>query len=147
MTFEELLNYPVVSMDNDIQVLFGHRYNHVPEIEDAYSLDYCSLSKQDKIEIHWIKNHSFDGRRVWWLFKVIFEDRLVMLCKNAGREGEDEYDRAVFDSSAYNKMLEYIRTFVASAEDTNDSATLGDNAYSFYEFYGYNLNGHFDFWT
>lgn len=150
MNFKELLKYPVEEVSFDFSQLFGYRYTHIPEIGDerelGANLDYGRIKDQTRIKINYLKDHCFDGRRVWQLYYVTFDEKLVMFCNNAGREGDDHYSRKVFDKELYLQMLEYIKTFIEDGfEDVDDLGTTEDDASAFFEFYGNRLSGHFEY--
>jgi hypothetical protein len=142
MNFKELLDRPVQSVDTNAHVLIGYRYSFVDGFEDFYNLG-DSFQNQDKITIHYLKYFCFDGRRIWQLYYVKFEGELVMICKNAGREGDDEYDFAVFNKDIYNRMTGYIKSFEKLVSNF-PLANLEDDASGYFEFYGNSLDGHFE---
>lgn len=145
MNFKKLLESPVEEESKDIGILFGSYYNHVdPEI-DQYTLDFDKVENQDRIKLKYYKYFSFDCRRYWALYSVWFDEELVMICKNAGREGDDHTGRAVFDESALKGMISYIKSFEkAPYSETEDLVSLDDDATSFESFYGNNLTGYFE---
>lgn len=142
MNFKELMDYPVEKVEKDCNVLFGYYYNHVDGI-DRWSLNE-DFQNQDKIKIHYLKDFCFDGRRVWQLYYVTFEDSLVMFCKNAGREGDDHSGKAVINSDVYIEMLKYIKSFEKIDFEADYQSNLEEDASEFISFYGNTLDGYFE---
>jgi hypothetical protein len=143
MNFKELLDYPVESVDNDAYVLVGFYYNHLQGMDDLYSLD-DSFKAQDRISIHYLKDFCFDGRRVWRLYYVKFDGQLVMICKNAGRDGDDHHGNKIFNTEAYSAMIRYIKSFETVDDCDQMAATLEDDASEFVSFYGNSLGSYFE---
>lgn len=148
MNFNDLLQYPIERESYDFLQLIGYTYNHVPEI-DQYDfmggIDYNAIGEQRRIKIHFLKDHCFDGRRVWQLYYVTIDDNLVMFCSNAGREGDDHYSRRIFDKDSYLELVKYMKSFCKDGEqEIGDLTDLEDDASGFYEFYGNRLDGYFD---
>lgn len=79
-TFNDLLDYPVVSKTKDVSVLTGCYYSLVFNL--AYLRDCKTFF--DNIDIHYIIDHKFDHRRVWKLFYVTYADEIVMFCVTGG---------------------------------------------------------------
>ena len=144
MNFKELLDYPVEKVETDCRVLFGHYYNHVDGL-DRWSLK-DDFENQDKIKIHYLKDFCFDGRRVWKLYYVTFEDDVVMFCKNAGREGDDHHGKAILNTDLYFSMLGYIKSFEQVGFEVNYTFKLEDAADDFVYFYNNHLTDTFTHW-
>lgn len=142
MKFAELLKMPVQYVDNDAYILTGFYYTHLDYIDDLYSLDE-SFREQTRISIHYLKDFCFDGRRVWRLYYVKFDGQLVMICKNAGREGDDHYGHKIFNKDVYLEMLRFIKSFEFSDDTEYHVACLDDDATEFESFYGNSLSGVF----
>lgn len=147
-TFKELMENPIESVDNDFCVLMGCYYNHLEEDIDQYRMDYDKIKAQDRVEIRYYKDWCYDGRRVWKLYSVWLDGELVMMCKNAGREGDDHSGRAIFNKELYVQLVQYIKTFEYPTvqDDIGDCVNLEDNADHFETFYSETLKGYFERW-
>lgn len=147
MNFKELLNYPVEKESSDVFVLMGFYYNHLYQDINRDNLDYDELLKQTRVKIKYYKDFCFDGRRVWKLYSVWLDDKLVMVCKNAGREGDDHTGNAVFDKELYKELNAFIKSFeINDEEDHLEQASLEDSADNFFEFYSNRLDGVFNYY-
>lgn len=147
MTFEELLTKEPVKITNDINILKGCYYSHLSlPTNDLIELnshvwDYVS-THQDRITIEYLHDHNFDCRRIWALYFVKMDGELVMVCKNAGREGDDHRGKRVFDNDLYIAMNSYISQEITkyigrdNYSEINDIGKLTDDASEFITFYG-----------
>jgi len=108
----ELYQRKPEKIDNNINVLHGCYFNHVPEIELFSEPCYMEPIKNSRITIHYYKDWCYDGRRTWMLAAIKFDDKFVMIIQNAGREGDDHEARFITDKPLYDEMVSYIRTLV-----------------------------------
>jgi len=120
--------------------LFGCYFNHVPEINE-FQHHLLNNEETKRITIHQYKYFGFDGRRIWLLAGVKFNDDFVMIIQNAGREGDDHAARFVTDSKAYNEMIAYIRQYLPVEEV--DALPLDQDIPGLACFYGNELDGQF----
>ena len=81
----ELYKMKPEEITKNIDCLWGCYYSHIPEIEHLY----IDAEKNERVKIHTYKYFCFDGRRIWHLAAVKFDDKFVMIIQNAGREGDD----------------------------------------------------------
>src|SRR5574338_357838 len=98
------------SITYDINILRGCYYNHIPEIDD-FMVTYFSdevIAKNKRVAVRIHKDFDFDGRRFWRVADVCLDGNPFMIVQNAGREGDDSYDRFITDVEAYRKAVEYI---------------------------------------
>lgn len=147
MNFKELMEHPVQREDNDVFVLMGCYYSYLYEGIDQYNLDHDKLKEQGRVKIKYYKDFCFDGRRVWMLYSVWLDDKLVMICKNAGREGDDHTGFAVFDKELYGELNKYIKSFEFNQEEDHlKVSSLEDSADDFYHFYSNSLSDEFQRW-
>lgn len=120
MTIQELLEYKVEEETNDLSILKGVYYNHIPEVSEMFPYgmnngrEAIRLINQNntKIVIKYYKNFSFDGRRIWILASVWFENIPIMIIQNAGREGDDHARRFVINAEHYLRMCNYINSLI-----------------------------------
>lgn len=122
--------------------LIGFGYNHIKE-SGLDTIDIVDIDT-DRVEIRTIKYFDFDGRRFWMLATVWFDSKPVMVIQNAGREGDDHAKRYVTDKSALRDMCQYIRSLVPVEEDESDLVDADEDIPSLTEFYGNELDGHFE---
>lgn len=110
MKINELYAMEPKKVTRELGYLSGFRFDHIPELTNQFYVDsYWGLEeKNEKVEIRYHMDHCFDGRRVWVLASVWYEDKPVMVIQNAGREGDDHYARYVTDKDAYDSMISYI---------------------------------------
>src|ERR1035437_1712200 len=108
----DLYNRIPESETNDINMVKGSAYNHIPEIDEYVWFDEKTIAKNDKIKIYILKYFDFDGRRFWRLATVWFEGKPVMIIRNAGREGDDHRSRFVTNETLYKQMVEFIKTLM-----------------------------------
>lgn len=135
----ELYNRKTFEKTKELGYLKGFYYNHIPEIED----ELWGLNNEN-VEIKYYKDHSFDGRRVWVLASVWYENEPVMIIQNAGREGDDHRKRFVTNKELYIKMVQYIMNLLLVDKDIDDICDENDDISGLASFYGYKLDGHFD---
>lgn len=121
--------------------LKGCYYNHIPELGDVYLYD-ADLSR---IEVRFIKDWCFDGRRVWQLASVWFDGSPCMIVQNAGREGDDFSDRFITNRDAFFAMIDYIRQQTKQYEDVKEVDPDRPEP-MLTEFYSNSLNGVFGRW-
>ena len=87
--------------------------------------DLCSLSAfvpfdlsgiddeaNTQVVIKCYADHDFDGRRIWYLFSVWYKNRPIMVCQQAGREGNDHTEEFITDPDGYTEMINYISSVV-----------------------------------
>lgn len=117
-TFNDLLDYPVVSKSKDVSVLTGHYYSLVFNL--AYLLDCKTVF--DNIYIHYIIDHKFDHRRVWKLFYVTYAGEVVMFCVTGGREGDDHNGSYIVNGTLFKHMIiEFINNTEYETDDERKS--------------------------
>lgn len=113
MTPNELYQRIPERVNNDLSVLFGCYFNHMPEISDV---DYWRITateiKNKRLEIRYYKDHNYDGRRIWRLASVWLDGKPFMIIQNAGREGDDHFARFVTDTERYMEAVVYIKSIL-----------------------------------
>lgn len=107
-------------------------------------VEVCGLPDQARVELRYYANVCFDGRRTWELFSVWFDGKPVMLCQNAGREGDDHAVHFITDSAAYKAMVIYIRSLVEPEEPCQNVFDEDCCFAAFTEFYGHSLSEMYD---
>ena len=151
-TFNDLLALPIESTHNDITWLADSYYihYHILPFKHCYEIEtyefYTSkfideefVSKQNRIKIKVLKDFNFDGRRIWRLFYVEFDNVPVMFCRNAGREGDDSFDNVIINTKIYKQMHNYIFGNMKIHFRKDKIVESNSNANSFIDFYGHNL--------
>lgn len=107
------------------------------------------LIETKRIEFKILKNHCFDGRRIWTLATVWFDNHPIMIIQNAGREGDDHIERYITDKKRFNLMIDHLHElsppllfppFGAEIEEISDSEPIEGLSY----FYGNHLDGEFE---
>ena len=115
-TLNELYEMPPKEIDHHFTVLTGHGYSYLPDSFDPYGWEVYE-DPNKKVEIRYIKNHCYDGRRVWILATVWFEGIPVMAIQNAGREGDDFSRMFVTNEDQYCNMVNYLKQFQTGEGD------------------------------
>jgi hypothetical protein len=143
----DLYNREPELIDNDINILRGCYYNHIPEIDETMCqfFDKESVAKNNRIKIKIYKDFNFDGRRFWRLASIWLDDKPVMIIQNAGREGDDHEERFITNKELYVEMIKFIQTLVPSQfDEIPDIVDENDDIIGLDEFYGNKLDGHFE---
>lgn len=147
MTPNQLYNQTPESVSNEISILTGCYYCHIPELEAQLIELGLSTLESSRIQIKYHKNHCFDGRRVWILASVWLDNKPVMIIQNAGREGDDWVRRIVTDHQLYTDMVEHIQSILPTQDHTKDDVVDPDvDTDDLISFYGYRLDGYLDYW-
>lgn len=171
ITFQDLLNYRVIQKTNDFSFLddvyYSHIANYYSHIFDfsLKDLPRAKILEQTDIQLHYLENHSFNGRMTWVLFYVTFKDDIVMFCYNSGRDGYYLFDKKVINHELYKEMNLYIYSLSLSAiDDVSEinrllsvlrqeldaiavkEAPLDSDASAFVEFYDHTINDVFSSW-
>lgn len=99
----------------ELDELKGFYADLLPEIDsdDLRSID----DKNEKVEIQYYVDYSFDGRRTWTLASVWFDSYPVMIIQRAGREGDDHYKRFITSKDNFTSMVQYIRSLITLVKD------------------------------
>jgi len=139
MTANDIYKLKPISVTTEIDRLIGCGYNHIPEI-DAYYLGYVS---NERINIKTYADYCFDGRRIWKISSVWFDEKPVMIIQNAGREGDDHAERFITDTDVYENMVSYIKTLMAK-EELPDVIDPDENIPKLTGFYGHTLGEFYD---
>jgi len=123
--------------------LKGYYYDHLPEISEKRYIDsYYGLEDvNEKIDIKYYADYSFDGRRTWTLASVWYENDPVMIIQNAGREGDDHRVRYITNEQSFKKMISYIESLL-TVEDNECADLINDNddIETLDRFYGFSLH-------
>lgn len=146
MTPNELYKRTPERIDQNLYVLYGCYYNHIPEIEEFDNSFGFDFETNDRVEIHFYKDFDFDGRRFWRLASVKMDGEFVMIIQNAGREGDDYVDRFITNPTKYKEMVEYIKSLIVTEyEDLSEEHVVdGDvDCRTLTKFYGNELDGYF----
>lgn len=124
-----------------LNMLNESMHSHISESDINY-IPYDTLAP--KVEIRIIKYFEFDYRRFWRLATVWYEDKPVMIIRNAGREGDDHSSRIITDKAAYVDMIRYIRSLLAIEFQSEDSyKDPNEDIVNLDSFYGNSLSSTF----
>lgn len=113
MTPNELYQRTPERVDNDLSVLFGFYFNHMPEVggDEGWRLIEGQIESK-RIEVRYYKDHNYDGRRIWRLASVWLDSKPFMIIQNAGREGDDHSARFITDTERYVEAVVYIKSIL-----------------------------------
>ena len=134
MTPAEMYEAPFHEKDHEIQWLMGCYYSHVPEIGTGYNI----LPFSDDTERIEVRSHAsiyHDIRREHRVRSVWLDGSPVMVCVNAGREGDDHHARWVTDLEAYAELLKHLGGMIFRPEVELELADLNEEQPGMTEFY------------
>ncbi|MFC5412197.1 hypothetical protein ACFPMF_22925 [Larkinella bovis] len=109
MTPFDLYNRLPEREDNDLSVLVGYYFNHIPELSSFLELDKQITADCQQVIIKYYKDHYFDNRRIWRLASVWYDQFPVMIIQNAGLEGEEHHRRFITDLPRYHQLIDYLK--------------------------------------
>ena len=142
-TIRELLKEKPQKIDNDLGILFGSHYSHVPEIaEFNHGHFYGCVSP--RIEIVYYHYRQWDYRRYQALYGVRLDGFMVMICQNAGREGDDSHKRFVINGSLYRELVCYLQSIIVGLVDGPEEIALDAEIDDLYNFYGHDVRDRYD---
>jgi hypothetical protein len=103
------------SLSRDLNLL-KNGVDHLPEVPFEYVEDEI-LGKNKKVTIAEIVKHNCgDGRRYIKIFAVFYENKAIMICREAGREGRDSYGRFITNERDFHEMVTYLRSILPYEE-------------------------------
>ena len=118
--------------------------NHIPEANlDLYMYD-TEETTQDEVEIRYYKYYNFDGRRIWKVAGVYFEGNPVMIFQNAGREGDDAFNRFITDVDNYKDMCNYLNSIYGQMPHEKDIVDIEEEIPHLANFYDCHIDGKFE---
>jgi hypothetical protein len=106
MRITDFYNMKPVKVDRNLYRLTNGWHCHVPEAEN-WDIDD---SKNERIELRMYVDYSFDCERNCDIGAAFLDGKPVLLFRNAGRGGHDEYDTFVTDRALYGEMLKYMHS-------------------------------------
>lgn len=129
---------------HDLDALFCG--NLLPELDQEVRWYLDGVNDANKrVAIHVYKEHWFDHRRFWRLAAVYFDDRPVMIIRNAGREGDDHVSRFVTDVEAYRDLVPYVNSLLPiQATQVENVVDPESDIPGLTSFYDYDLNDRFE---
>jgi len=144
-TPNELYAMTPESTNNGVHILQGYSYDHVPELGENVNGQLYHI-ETDRIEIRFLKDWSLDGRRIWRLATVWFDNKPVMIIQNAGREGDDHAARFVTDANGLKEMCVHVKELFAqnAPEELIETVNPDGDIDGLTEFYGNRLDGYFE---
>lgn len=77
---------------------------YLPEVQE-YDTDFDAVLAQNAIDIRYLANVCFDGRRTWTLATVWYKHSPVMVITSSGRDGDEYHERYVTDSVVFHQLL------------------------------------------
>lgn len=145
----EIYNRTPESINHDFSYLFGTYYDFLPEIGDdwGWKVDWKKVNglENPRITIKTIRYFNFDGRRFWQLATVWFDDKPIMITRNAGREGDDHATRFVTNEDGYRQMIKYVQSLIGIEVDlVEDLVDPNEDINELETFYGNTLDGLFE---
>ena len=128
MTPREVYEMAVVETET-AEELNGCYYNHAPEIA-ALRINWAAVDATKRLDLRVHALGRVDIRRYHRLMSVWFDGSPVMMCQNAGREGDDYHRRWVTDVPGYLRMLHFLATFAepdpCDAVECTPDGDIGD---------------------
>lgn len=129
----------------------------------SYQGIHGRILKDNRVFLDVYKHHRHDTRRIWHLSVIRFKEtpnsvpEPIALVQSAGREGQDYFKLWVFCPNAYIAFFKYIVNLidVKIVSDNRSGINVVGRDMSLVpdyipkgieDFYGYNLQGHFDFY-
>lgn len=109
-------------------------------IYNGYNPD--NKPKNEKIDLDFVKDVCFDGRRVWQMIVVKYEGKPFGLIQMAGREGRDGGEMFVSDKETYDKAMGYLAALAVRCKDIYHDINIvneEDESDKYDHFYSYNL--------
>ncbi|GAA4450437.1 hypothetical protein GCM10023189_11080 [Nibrella saemangeumensis] len=108
MTPLDLYNRIPEREDNDLSVLVGCYYNHLPEATTFSEQNPILRAVKEKVLIRYYKDHFFDNHYRWRLASVWFDAKPVMIIQNAGLEGEEFKRRIITNAQLYLNLVQHL---------------------------------------
>lgn len=115
MTPQDLYNRVPEREDNNLHVLIGCFFNHIPEVATFMDLKPALLIENERVLIRYYKDHVFDNKYIWRLASVWFDGKPVMLIQNAGLAGEEFNRRLITDALLYLELIQYLKGLLTNA--------------------------------
>lgn len=132
MNLRDLIALPAVRTDDELgSHLFGLYFNHLPTVE--YAFQEVRLPGY-RVEVKLYNNVDF--RRFHSVSVVYHDDAPVMVLQNAGREGDDYYDRWIIDKTEYG-LLEKAVYEATMKPEVIEVADLDKDLPELTSFYGH----------
>lgn len=121
--------------------------DHLPELgNDWYPHEWWSNCPNTRVQVKVIKNHSFDGERIWKLQTVWFDDKPFMITQNAGRSGRDHDNRFITNAEVFKEAVYYIRSLFPELEMTENAIDPNEDIYNLVTFYNHTLAPKMEKW-
>lgn len=109
MTPADIYAAAFVEADHYIEWLVGCYYTHVPEVAQGIS-DLPSFDETKRVEVRLHAEIKWDERRSACLRSVWIDGEPVMVCVNAGREGDDHHARWITSADRYKDLLLHLNS-------------------------------------
>lgn len=95
---------------------------------------------KEKIIVKSIVSHSFDGRRIWSLKSLWFDNVPFGILQEAGREGYDHINRYISNTCVFKECINFINNLVGiKEEDISDVVDENEFNSDLTEFYGHRI--------
>lgn len=103
--------------EGQVEYLKGCYFDHMPEVS-SYAIP--STTNIERMGVRTLANFDYDGRRIWRLATVWFDDQPFMITQNAGREGDDHARRFITDWKVYEQAVHYLMSLYQYTDDPED---------------------------
>lgn len=112
MTPADIYATPAILTSKDIYPLLRRS---LPEVS-------CDIeeSRNTRVEIREHFYYDCDGTRYIQISSVWLDGHPVMIFREAGRGGKDEYDRFITDRGRFVEMVSYLSTLLCIREDSEE---------------------------
>jgi len=112
MTINQIYALPGEQVKEPLEALGGCYFNHFSEVDNVQY-----LTGNTRVSVTLVKDHCYDGRRIWRLGYVSLDGKPFMVIQNAGREGDDHDARFISDKALFWECVAYLRSLANSDDD------------------------------
>lgn len=101
-------------------------------IGDYYDLE--NMPKDFPIEVRYLKEHSFDGRRTWVMAIAYWQNVPFMIYKNYGRDNDEYTEEYVTNHNVMNNFIDALNAYkiVQEEEVEKDVSEFEEISIEFY---------------
>lgn len=113
-------------------------HDEVSDKDGIYRIEEKALN--EKISVKDIVNYCFDGRRVWVLKSLWFDNKPFAIMQEAGREGDDHRDRYISNAEVFKECVDFINSLLQpKIEEINGLVDENQDMANLTSFYGHKL--------
>jgi hypothetical protein len=116
---------------------------HLSEDVSHFDLDFDAVEKTQRVEIRTLADHDYDGRRVWTLQTVWFDNKPVMVVNSSGRDGDEYHERWITDAQLFGELVTFLRTFTPQ-RDVDGFVKADAKIPGMTEFYNHTIHDYYD---